>query len=247
MIQDILTLIQKEWKEVVFHRGGGRQSWVSMAILVGLVGIYLPYVNGAAWLQEPTALLAWAWVPLFMTIGLVADAFAGERERHTLETLLATRLSDTAILLGKIAASVLYAWDISLACALVGAATINVAFPGDGLQFYNTGMFFGGVAAVLLIAIFISSIGVFVSLKAGTVRQAYQKLSLSIMAIWFIPFILLQTFPAQVQDFFIRVGPVLDAKLPLIIAGFFGVLVVADVVMLLFAKKRFQRTRLILE
>jgi ABC-2 type transport system permease protein len=247
MMQDIFTLITNQWKEVVFQRSGGRQSWISMLILVGLIGIYLPYINGAAWLQDPTALLDWAWVPLFMTIGLVADAFAGERERHTLETLLATRLSDTSILLGKIASSVLYAWGIAFACSLLGVITINVVFPSAGLQFYNPGMFFGGLAAVLLIAIFISSIGVFVSLKAATVRQAYQKLSLSIMAIWFIPFILIQTFPDKVQSFFASVAPILDAKPPLIIGGLFGVLIVADGIMLLLAKKRFQRTRLILE
>lgn len=79
-----------------------------------------------------------------MTIGLVADAFAGERERHTLETLLATAFPDTSILLGKIAASVLYAWGIAFACSLLGVITINVVFPSGGLQFYNPGMFFGG-------------------------------------------------------------------------------------------------------
>ncbi|NMB60732.1 MAG: ABC transporter permease subunit [Chloroflexi bacterium] len=247
MMQDIVTLIQKEWKEVVFRREAGRQSWISLVILIGLVGIYLPYMNGAGWLQDPTALFTWVWVPLFMTNGMIADAFAGERERHTLETLLATRLSDTAILLGKIAASVLYAWITSLVCALVGAITVNVMFPTGGLQFYNTGMFFGGIAAVLLIAILISGIGVFVSLKASTVRQAYQKLSLSIMAIWFIPFILLQSFPDEMQNFLVKVAPMLDQNLSLILAGVFGLLVVADAIMLLLAKKRFKRTRLILE
>jgi ABC-2 type transport system permease protein len=248
MIQDIATLIRKEWKEVVFHRGGGRQSWISMLILLGLLGVYLPYLNGADWLQNPMALFTWAWVPLFMTIGLVTDAFAGERERHTLETLLATRLSDASILFGKIAASVLYAWSISTSCAVLAAITINVAFPNNGaFQFYAPGMFFGGLAAVLLIAILISSIGVFVSLNAATVRQAYQKLNLAIMAVWLIPFILLQTFPDKVQSLFMKVAPVLDAKLPLIIGSVFAILIVLDAMALLLAKKRFKRTRLILE
>jgi hypothetical protein len=74
-------------------------------------------------------------------------------------------------------------------------------------------MFFGGIVAVLLIAILISSIGVFVSLKASTVRQAYQKLSLSIMAIWFIPFILLQSFPDKMQTLLVRIAPMLDQNL----------------------------------
>lgn len=247
MMQDIFTLIQKEWKEMVFHRGGGRQGWVSILILIGLLGIYFPFSNGANWLNDPTALITWAWMPIFMTNGMVADAFAGERERHTLETLLATRLSDTAILLGKVAASVLYAWSISLACALAGAITVNIAFPNGTFQFYDPAMFFGGLAAVLLISIFMSGIGVFVSLKASTVRQAYQKLSLSITALFFIPFILIQAFPDKVVSFFNVVGPFLDQNITLLVLGLFGLLVVADIIILLLAKKRFQRTRLILE
>ena len=247
MIQDIATLIRKEWKEVVFRRGGGRQSWISMLILLAMLGVYLPYISGADWLEDPTALFAWAWVPLFMTIGMVVDAFAGERERHTLETLLATRLSDTSILLGKIFSSVMYAWSISIICSLVGAVTVNIFFISGPFQFYSLGMFFGGLFAVLLVAILISTIGVFVSLKSATVRQAYQKLNLSIMAIWLIPFILLQMFPDKVQNFFFKISPMLDANMTLIIAGLFGVLIAADIIVLLLAKKRFQRARLILE
>ena len=35
----------------------------------------------------------WMWFSLLLVINVVADSFAGERERHTLETLLASRLS----------------------------------------------------------------------------------------------------------------------------------------------------------
>jgi len=216
-------------------------------IILALLGIFMPLQSGLEWLENPVLPLVWSWMPIFLTISLVADSFAGERERHTLETLLATRLSDTSILLGKIAASVLYAWSISVICALLGAITINVLFPSGTFQFYNAGMFFGGIAAVLLIAILISSIGVFVSLKAPTVRQAHQKLSFSIMVVWFVPFILLQAFPDKVQDFFVSIAPLLENNLPLIIGGLFLLLVVADAAVLLLAKKRFQRTRLILE
>ena len=37
---------------------------------------------------------------------MIADGIPGERERHTLETLLASRLSDRSILLGKVMAAV---------------------------------------------------------------------------------------------------------------------------------------------
>ena len=61
-----------------------------------------------------------------MITAVIADSFAGERERHTLETLLASRLSDHSILFGKIAASMAYGWLISLSCILAGAITVNI-------------------------------------------------------------------------------------------------------------------------
>ncbi len=247
MIQDIITIIRKEWQEVIFHRSSGRQSWVSILIIIGMVGIYLPYTNGADWLSNPLSLVTWAWLPIFMTNGMVADAFAGERERHTLETLLSTRLSDTAILLGKVAASVLYAWLISLLSALAGAITVNVMAGEGAFLFYDPAMFFGGLLGVLLVAILMSAIGVFVSLKADTVRQAAQKLSLSVTALWFIPFILLQAFPDQTRGVLQNLAPLLEQNGTLLLVLVFAILLAADVLMLLLAKQRFKRTRLILE
>ena len=58
---------------------------------------------------------------------MIADSFAGERERHTLETLLASRLSDRAILFGKIAACIAYGWLMAMLCVLVGTITENVS------------------------------------------------------------------------------------------------------------------------
>ena len=49
-----------------------------------------------------------------MVSSLVADSFAGERERHTLETLLASRLPDRAILAGKLLVPVAVAWGAAL-------------------------------------------------------------------------------------------------------------------------------------
>jgi ABC-2 type transport system permease protein len=247
MMQDIITIIRKEWQEVIFHRSGGRQSWVSILIIIGVVGVYLPYMNGVEWLSDPVSLLTWAWLPIFMTNSMVADAFAGERERHTLETLLSTRLSDGAILLGKVAASVLYAWLISLLSALTGALTVNVMAGSGTFLFYKPAMFFGGLLGVLLVAILMSAIGVFVSLKAETVRQAAQKLSLSVTALWFIPFILLQTFPDQTKRVIENLAPLLEQNGTLLLVLVFVILLAVDVLMLLLAKKRFKRTRLILE
>ena len=55
-----------------------------------------------------------------MIISFIGDAIAGERERHTLETLLASRMPDRAILLGKVIAIVLYAWGMGVLSLLPG-------------------------------------------------------------------------------------------------------------------------------
>src|SRR5688572_23211819 len=53
----------------------------------------------------------------------VVDSFAGERERHTLETLLATPLSDRAILGGKVLAQFLPVWATAILLGVVGGIT----------------------------------------------------------------------------------------------------------------------------
>jgi ABC-2 type transport system permease protein len=58
---------------------------------------------------------------------LISDAIAGERERHTLETLLASRISDQAILLGKVLVTVGYNWGMTLFCLLLGSVVVNLS------------------------------------------------------------------------------------------------------------------------
>ena len=95
MIADIRTIIWKEWKDVLIQ-GGGRGKWYPLAFLA-IFGVFLPLQTGNAWVETPVSMGFYAWVPIILVVTWVADSFAGERERGTLETLLATRLSDRAM------------------------------------------------------------------------------------------------------------------------------------------------------
>ena len=67
-------------------------------------------------------------VAYIVVLAAVCDSFPGERERHTIETLLASALPDEALLLGKILASVIYGWGlvlILLITILIGANVKN--------------------------------------------------------------------------------------------------------------------------
>ena len=67
---------------------------------------------------------------------MIPDSFAGERERHTLEPLLATPLSDRAILFGMISAAVGYGWGITLISMVIGLLATNLIPVHEDLLLY---------------------------------------------------------------------------------------------------------------
>ena len=110
MIRDTWTVARKEWREVFMPCGslwGG--AWSEGLIVVGALGIFIALQIGPSWVTSEVALY-WLWLPLLQMTGMIAESIAGERERRTLETLLASRLDDRAILFGKLLAALAYGW-----------------------------------------------------------------------------------------------------------------------------------------
>lgn len=173
MIGDALNVSWKEWRELLAH-GGSRaaSAAVGLAAIV-VLGVVLPLVFGRDWVAS--AFTAWTWLPVWVAISLVADSFAGERERRTLETLLASRLPDRAIVLGKFGAAVGLSWAFSLATLLLGLATVNFAHRrgGDPIVPSTDGWISAGLS--LLGSAFVAGIGVLVSMRSATVREATQR------------------------------------------------------------------------
>lgn len=243
MLTDTFTITQKELKEIVIQRGSLRSGITNILISVGITGILFPLQFGREWLTNPLALVSTAWLPLFMAMGLVADAFAGERERHTLETLLASRLSDQAILFGKMLASILYGSGLALAGLLLGAVTINLMHPGAG--FYPLANFCGAIVFCLLGAILVSGIGVLVSLHASSVRQAYQRMSIGFLLLW-LPLIVAPQF--MPEEWKMRLGQALMNINGLQAALMLGAaLILINLLLIVIASARFRRARLILD
>lgn len=245
MIADIQTVLWKEFKEIMMMRGSRRGGLLSMLILVALIGVWMPLQTGVEWLTNPVMLISWSWMPLFLVMGIISDSIAGERERHTLETLLASRLPDTAILLGKILAAVLYAWLTLVAALLAGALAINIAYPQAPVHFYSMGMFFGVLGLVFLGALLMTAIGVLASLRAESVRQAYQRMSIGFLILWFVPIIGMQVMPADWKAALsLRL---MGVNWQTVVIGVLLGLLVADIVLLAVAFQRFKRNRLILD
>jgi ABC-2 type transport system permease protein len=205
----------------------------------------MPWQFGPAWITSPISLVYWAWVPLFLVTAVIADSFAGERERHTLETLLASRLSDRAILFGKVGTAVVYGWGLTMVSMLIGVVTVNVVHGRGELLLYPPQVGASIVVLSLLAAGLAAEAGVLISLRASTVRQAQQTLSLAIMALLFVPIFGLQALPLEIRQpivtAFARAGTMQT------ILGVMLFLTLLDIGLLAAAMARFQRARLILD
>jgi ABC-2 type transport system permease protein len=95
MKRDFLAVFRKEWKEILPGRAAGGTR-LRPLIMVGLMGILVPLQENPQRYFHPLSLIGLIWVPFVAVLAVAPDTFAGERERHTLETLLASRLSDQA-------------------------------------------------------------------------------------------------------------------------------------------------------
>jgi ABC-2 type transport system permease protein len=182
---DSWTVIQKETRELGIAAVENRSMRLVYLILLALFGVILPWWQGYGWTETPM----WVFVILILPIPLVvmaaADSFSGERERHTLETLLASRLPIQSILTGKLFAASMIGWLASLAILLVGFVTVNLTHPEDLPRFYQPTLGAAVLAPSLLIAVFTACIGGYISLRATTVRQSRYAQSAVLLLILF--------------------------------------------------------------
>ena len=244
MIADILTVAGKELREIfIFGDARGRGKF-SLLILIGIFGIFFPLQSGREWVSSSMSIMVWGWMPFLWVSGIVADLFAGERERHTLEALLATRLSDQSILFGKLLAALTYGFSLTWLVLLSSIVTINIVYGKDGLLFYPIETTLGALVFSILVSGLSGSIGVLVSLRAGSVRQAQQAMSAG-MLVLFLPFMLLQFIPKA----WLEAGAnLLENVQPMQVAiGLAVFLLVIEVILIAIAKRLFQRSKLILD
>lgn len=247
MITDILTVLWKEIRELPTSMGSGfRGGKFGMLIFLFVFGVFMPLQTGPIWVTSPVSMLYWAWVPFLLVSSVIADSFAGERERHTLETLLASRLSDRAILFGKLSAGIAYGWGLTFVCLLLGLVALNVVHGRDGLLLYPAVNAISILVITFLVSALASGLGVLISLRSATVRQAQQTFSFAFFLV-FIPIFAIPILPEEWKvrffTFFVQAE---TNVLPLVLtAG--GILLVIDALLITVALARFQRAKLILD
>jgi ABC-2 type transport system permease protein len=261
LLVDAWIVMQKELRELLAARplaeslardhtlGSAHGGWWLAGMVVLLVGVLMPLYVGPVWLGQAWLLMFWAWLPVFLVAGIVADSVAGERERHTLETLLASRLSDRAILLGKMGAAVLYGWGLMLATIAVGVAVINLAYAQDHLLLYQPLLLVGGGLLSLLASVLAAAFGVLISLRASSVRRARRTIIFTLLVL-----LLLQLVAAplllrlQQPDWHLTFQSLLARMDSVqVIGGLAMLLLAADAALLWVAANWFRRQRLQLD
>jgi len=236
-MKDIGTIIWKEGKDLLFSRG--RLELIRPLIFIAILGIFLPLNIGIQWLTLPApVILIILYIPFIFILNYIADAIAGERERHTLETLLASRVSDQAILIGKVIVTVGYGWGMGLASLMLGLVIVNL-FRGQGRwQFYTpVGLLLAILLVSLLISLLAASGGVLVSLRTATVRQAQQTLLLGTLVLGVLIVLALEAVPSSL------ISALSSQQILLIVIS---ALVVLDAILMGISLASFHRSKLIL-
>jgi ABC-2 type transport system permease protein len=238
MLDDILTLAWKERKSQ-FRMRGSRMRFLTMLLSPFLLATIFPITWGPDWLAQVPPLFVAALTSVILVAVMVPESIAGERERHTLETLLASRLPDRAILLGKLLVPLAVGWGAAVLANLWSAVVINAAHWQGEILFFPWPIALGSLALSLLMALLTAGAGIFVSLKAATAQEASQMLMFGIL----IPPMLLQVVPLLFREQMKHFLDTVDG--PQLLLVVLAVLLVLDMAVLLAAVARFRRSRLI--
>jgi ABC-2 type transport system permease protein len=185
-------------------------------------------------------------VPLILVGITVPDSFAGERERHTLPTLLASRLSDEAILLGKVGTCVAFGWLSTVLVLVLSLISVNIFHWSGSLQFFALRVLVSDLAVSLLASLLVAAIGVLFSMRASTVQEAQQStMGVLLVLPMVLQFGLMIALGSDSGRQWLRstLGAFSFEQIMLIVTAF---LVAIDAALVAAARGRFKRARLIL-
>ncbi len=169
-------------------------------------------------------------IPVMVATILAANSFAGEKERHTLEGLLYTPLSDTELVVAKIAGAAIPAIGFAWVCYVIYLAiVISLGTPLVGRAFFPTSNWW--VLMVLVVpaaSVFVTVITTWVSAKVRGYQEANSMAALAVLPVLALVF-------GQVSGAML-VGPGVFAIIGI-------VLVIADVVLAWLVIKSFNREK----
>lgn len=169
-LQLLDTMVRWEVRRMYHGQGSLKRILLGFGLFLGWLTL-----TGATmrWqFQWPLMVMLLPVFPLVFVIGYVADSFAGERERGTLEALLLSPVPDWAIVAGKVIALMLVSL-LMCAVLLTAHAIVAVMFgiSSLALQWYARALVVGAIMYLIVICF-----GMIVSWRARSVQAAQQML-----------------------------------------------------------------------
>jgi len=202
MVSDIKAIVWKEWREFFFQQS--IKSKIQTIVLIAVIGVALPVNKGAHWFDLPFFYGVAVMGPVLMMVTVVCDLFVGERERHTLETLLASRLSDKSIVLGKILFAVSYATSITALLIALNIIALNLAYYKSSILIFSPRSALILTFINFFTAFLAALIGIAVSIGAKTVKQGQLTLTVSFLILVLLPPLLIKNLPNNFTHVFSR-------------------------------------------
>lgn len=238
-MNDVVTVMWKEWREIKAQSEFSPATMRVAGVVLALVIAGVAAAGGPFVVRTPIALVA-VWAPLIGVMSTICESFAGERERHTLETLLASRLSSESLLAGKIAVHVAYGWAMAFVLLALFIAGANALTFRDGLVLPPGPTLYSVLVITPLLLFGLAASGVLVSLRAPTVRIAQARLVAGFMGAFIALALFTLLMPHEWKEAVKRPHAVWIGLLTWTL-----LLVAADLALLLAAYARFQRDKLI--
>lgn len=242
MIADIKAIIWKDSK-LLLRRGDNRiRTLFTLLTPIVLFGVVFPIQFRDEWIFTGWSIVIAIITPFMLISMAIPESFAGERERHTLETLLASRLPDRTIFFGKLLNAMVFGYGMTLVLLFTSLVVYNLVEWTGQIQIFEAKILLADISVGLLMSGMVASLGILISLRASTVQSAQQTL----MAVLLLPLLLIQVagflLPRETVREILRN---IDFLKTLYI--FASVLLAANAGFLLIGLKRFTRSKLCLE
>lgn len=177
MIADLSTVVWKEWTCLFRQPGSRLRLGLTVFVPIAYFGIIAPLQAGPRFVTGAEPWFIAVVLPLLTVIMIAPDSFAGERERKTLRTLLASRLPDAAILWAKIGFAIVLGLALMSATLFLAVVVVNVFTDTEGLAMISAGPLLYMISVSLLLSAVAAGAAVLISLRAQTVQQAQQILA----------------------------------------------------------------------
>ncbi len=203
-MRDIAVVFRKELKELTGDRSSFRGTLIQGSGVILLCGVFLPLRDPQVLASVEACIMLFVIFPVTLAAAVAADSFAGEQERGTLETLLASPLTESDIFIGKASIAAAVAVVVSVLTTL---SALMVMVTSRHSQLFATGttlaaLFFGAVGGGLLLAALVAM----VSLRVKVARSAQQIGSLLSLGLAFGASFEIHRFWPEVTWHLVQVG-----------------------------------------